>query len=420
MIGDDGTRMRLILLCAALGSAPAFAADNDGDGVDASIDCNDTDILSFPGAPERCDGTDNDCDGRADEAGAVDASVWYRDSDHDDVGDAASPAYACAAPPSYVAESGDCDDSTGDRSPLAEEVCDGLDNDCDGVIDEEGATGGVTWYRDLDADNHGDPLSPVVDCHRPDDAVALGDDCDDTSAEVHPGAVEVWYDDTDQDCDANDDDQDGDGFSALDAGGDDCDDLDATVYPGAEETWYDGVDQDCAQDSDFDADDDGENAAAWGGTDCDDTDPATYPGAADIPYDGVVNDCAADDEYDLDRDGYATVEGGGTDCDDDSPAVNPGTTEVWYDGVDQDCDGNDDDQDADGYAADVDCDDEDALAFPDSPQFDADCIPLGRTARDGHLRGGGGCASVPGPRGGLGVMGLLAGLAALGRRRARR
>ncbi len=412
--------MRLILLCATLASAPAFAADNDGDGVDASIDCNDTDILSFPGAPERCDGLDNDCDGRADEAGAVDASVWYRDSDRDGVGDSMSPAYACAAPPSYVAVPGDCDDSNDARSPDVEEVCDGLDNDCDGVIDEEGATGGTTWYRDLDADNHGDPLSPVVDCTRPADTVVLGDDCDDTSAAVHPAAVEVWYDGTDQDCDGNDTDQDGDGAGAAAFGGDDCDDTDASILPGAEDTPYDGVDQDCAQDSDFDADADGVDDASHGGTDCDDTDPATYPGAEDAPYDGVANDCTADDEYDRDQDGYAAPEGGGGDCDDDDPGVHPGTPEAWYDGIDQDCDGNDDDQDADGFAVDVDCDDADALSFPGSPRFDTDCVPTGRTARDGHLRGGGGCATAPAGSSTLGVMGLLAGLAALGRRRSGR
>ena len=97
----------------------------------------------------------------------------------------------------YSEADGDCDDADADVSPDATEVCDGIDNDCNGAVDE-----GVTeiWYPDEDGDGFGADDAPTEACSRPDDHVPSATDCDDFDPEVFPGAVEVC-DGVDTDCD---------------------------------------------------------------------------------------------------------------------------------------------------------------------------------------------------------------------------
>ena len=117
-------------------------ADADGDGFDTGEggDCDDGSSAVFPGGIEVCDGLDNDCNGTADDD-AVDPVTFYADEDGDGVGDASSSIDACSAPAGYVDDSGDCDDGDADVFPGADELCDGLDNDCNGVVDDSASCG---------------------------------------------------------------------------------------------------------------------------------------------------------------------------------------------------------------------------------------------------------------------------------------
>ena len=109
--------------------------------------------------------------------------------------------------------------------------------------------------------------------------------------------------------------------------------------------------------------------------------PDVYLGAPDDPYDGVVTDCASAGDYDADADGHTSADYGGDDCDDARSDVYTGAEETWYDGIDQDCDGNDTDQDGDGWTLAYDCDDTDAAAYPGATEVwydgaDEDCDGL--------------------------------------------
>jgi hypothetical protein len=224
-------------------------ADVDGDGYTARIDCEDENPAVNPGADELCNGIDDDCDGVVDPGTSVDAPTWYADLDFDGYGDDDSMMAACDPGPGWVAVGGDCDDSTNAVSPAATEVCNGIDDDCDGTIDTTGGAEIPTWYVDLDGDGFGDADYAVTDCEAPADFFVLnGEDCDDTADTVNPDAADSCGNAVDDNCDGSVDetctaDADGDGFDLLDG---DCDDFDASTYPGAPEGTSTDVDNDCS------------------------------------------------------------------------------------------------------------------------------------------------------------------------------
>ncbi|MBK9644015.1 MAG: VCBS repeat-containing protein [Deltaproteobacteria bacterium] len=408
------SRATLLLFTLALGacadkdgddSSPGEPeADEDGDGAPASLDCDDGDPSRAPGLAEVCDGLDNNCDDAVDEGVG---SVWYADADADGFGDDTSTTTACEPPEGFTAQSGDCDDGDATVYPDAAERCEGLDNDCDGAIDEDVQT---SWFRDGDSDGHGDATSPLMSCDPPAGYVSSSDDCDDTRAEVSPSSAEIC-DELDNNCDGSidegvttlfyldaDGDRDGDASSttaacSLPAGyaatSTDCDDNTASVNPGADEL-CDGLDNNCDSEVDEDSaidaptwyiddDQDGYGSTASTktqcsqpsgyttvSTDCDDSVATIHPGATES-CDGIDTDCdgttdeddAIDAELfykDADGDTYGDPSGTTTscslpsgyannssDCDDGAATVFPGSTatETPNDGIDQDCDGQD-------------------------------------------------------------------------------
>ncbi|MCB9693664.1 MAG: putative metal-binding motif-containing protein [Alphaproteobacteria bacterium] len=218
-----------------------YGPDADGDGYAADADCDDTDPAIHPGAADVCNGLDDNCDGNIDEGLA---RWWYLDSDHDGFGvEEANAFFTCIQPPGYVTVGGDCNDGEAAIFPGAPEQCNGTDDDCDGIVDEDA---GFYWYADADLDGYGVDSSVITSCDPPPGHSSVGGDCDDQDSTVNPGAIEIVGNDVDEDCDGVAQgegvvDEDGDGF----ADGQDCDDTDPTAFPGAPEICGDGVDQDC-------------------------------------------------------------------------------------------------------------------------------------------------------------------------------
>ncbi len=213
-----------------------------------NTDCDDTDAAINPAATEVCNGVDDNCAGGIDDGLAF--TDYYTDADSD--GDGAGTAMSECADPGvgFSLNAADCDDTNSTINLAATEVCNGVDDNCDTVIDTD-ATDQSTWYVDGDSDFYGDPAMSELACDQPLGYVADNTDCADSDAAINPGATEILDNSVDEDCSGVADmtpsatDTDGDGYDAIVDGGTDCDDTDALVNPGMAEVSLDGVDNDC-------------------------------------------------------------------------------------------------------------------------------------------------------------------------------
>ncbi|MBN2799970.1 MAG: hypothetical protein JXX28_12560 [Deltaproteobacteria bacterium] len=320
----------------------------------------------------------------------------------------------------------DCDDADAGIHPDADETCDGIDQDCDGTVDED-AIDALAFYADYDGDGYGNPDITQGACAQPQGYVEDASDCDDSDPAYHPGAAEDCAVPEDFNCDGSVGyaDADADGVPACE----DCDDTDAAINPSATEV-CDQVDNDCDgtvdlgavdalswyADRDLDGYGDPEAAtracappdgAVANNTDCDDGAPLTFPGAPETCDDldnncnSIVDEDATDASLwyaDSDGDGYGGArftqracqapEGylpTAGDCDDLDPALNPDTT--WFADADHDTYGDPSsslvqcDQPVGYVLDDQDCDDLDQDLNPLTPWYsDADRDGFGSDA----------------------------------------
>jgi gliding motility-associated-like protein len=399
--------------------------DTDGDGVCNEIEiagCTDATACNYDATAtddngscilptaEICNGLDDNCDGQIDEGVQI---IYYADADGDGFGDLNNTELACSSSLGFVTNSDDCDDTAltyedadGDGfgngnivscgvydntdcddananiNPGVAEICNHLDENCNGEIDEFVLN---TYYQDADGDSFGSAGVTIYECSTPAGYVDNAEDCDD--------AVLLY------------EDLDGDGYgnSTVVACGvifnNDCNDNDAVSNPGALEICGNAVDENCDgninENCPVDIDGDGFDNTV----DCNDLNPNINPDAADVCNDIDDNCNGAIDEnllytiYYVDQDGdnygagisdtlcYNPGAGFSTqtdDCNDDDANINPGVVET-YNFIDDDCNGIVDDNfvdtDGDGMENGTDADDDnDGLLDTVEDDFNGDGI----------------------------------------------
>ena len=337
---------------------------------------------------EKCgDSVDNDCDGAVDEEGASGCTWYYHDGDNDGYG-TNSAKCLCAKSGNYRATAnGDCHDGNGSIYPGAPEKCNGVNDDCDGAVDEGvGVSGCSSWYWDNDNDGYGTNSSQCRCKAAGKWRATTNGDCNDSNADQSPGDPERCWTGYDDNCNGNTNDQNASGCSTFywDNDGDswgtnssrcycspagkwratqklDCADSDGDVFPGQTEV-CNGKDDNCVGGID-----DGLGSVTCGKGECFHSQPKCvggvtqscdpFQGSAPESCDGKDNDCdgSVDENWnlgqpcdgtdaDLCADGVLACNGsGGASCNDDASSK----VEICN-GSDDDCDGVVDEENANG------------------------------------------------------------------------
>ncbi len=294
--------------------------DDDNDGDPDDTDCESKNPSINHDMPEACDGVDNNCDGFIDEG--------FPDNDSDGAADCADEDTDGDGESNMT----DCQPLNPDVHHKAEEECDSVDNNCNGVVDEEDALGCLPAFDDLDQDGWGvfETQSCLCNPYQPGKSVEFGD-CDDNNPGISPVMMETC-DGLDNDCDDQIDegeatgcvltyvDNDGDGWGLFDS--QQC--LCNANQPGL--------------------------SLKFG--DCDDNNPDMSPDMTEM-CDDKDNNCSGVIDEQCDKDGddwcniYMPVAGnpqtcpnGPLDCNDDNALIHPGMDEIPNDGMDNDCDGD--------------------------------------------------------------------------------
>jgi len=279
--------------------------------VGLNTDCDDGNSSINPNAPEVCNGVDDDCDPATDEnLVAIDTLTWFIDSDGDGSGLDTTTALSCTQPSGFApSDVGlDCNDNDALVSPTGVELCgDGIDNNCDTLIDDPSAADAVQYWTDIDGDGFGDlNNASIFRCSQPSGFADNPFDCDDLENTI--GAPPPQYLDSDADgygdplveqisCTALS------GYVDNDL---DCDDTNLIINPDT--PWYldgdgDGFGLDgsilnqCLQPSGY--------SGASG--DCDDGEPTTNPDAFDM-CDGIDNNCNGDVDEDCTIEHCGTID----------------------------------------------------------------------------------------------------------------
>lgn len=191
-------------------------SDNDGYPV-CNGDCDDANASVHPGASEVCNDIDDDCNGQVDDG--LTFADYCPDADGDGFGDSSDVLSSCLGTPPVgrIADCGDCDDSSILRKPGLGELCDGIDNDCNNIVDDPDQLTFITYYQDLDGDGFGSSeisdefcetvppegwSSKTGDCSGCMEGDACGESLDQNGS-INPNAVEVEGNNIDENCDGS-------------------------------------------------------------------------------------------------------------------------------------------------------------------------------------------------------------------------